>query len=252
MTSTNTRPTRTHQLDVRGQKLSTRTARRYVAVGVRPEPVINNDGSGTLVAYARVVKRSDSQDTARRAALRNEPGRGAVTVVVDLDTGTEVYSPAPARTTGQTLARSLKPGEWIERDGRVERVVRVSPGPSGYVVVRTDHCDRTLAVLAVVERVPAPEATPTPRALTIHGPNLYDQSKGDFRVHDAACSDNQREVRRNGSDQPLTVELTSADAVVDLLYADQLAEGSDRAACMNTIYFAPCCAGFPIRDEDAR
>ena len=34
--------------------------------------------------------------------------------------------------------------------------------------------------------------------LTIHGPNLIDQSKGDFHVHAAGCRDNHREVRMKG------------------------------------------------------
>lgn len=70
-------------IDVRGQKLRTQTQRRYVVVRVRPAA---SEGA----AFARVVKRSDNLETARRVERGYCPSLGAVTVVVDLRTGQEV------------------------------------------------------------------------------------------------------------------------------------------------------------------
>ena len=60
--------------------------------------------------------------------------------------------------------------------------------------------------------------------LTIHGPNLIDQSKGTFHVHTAACRDNQREVRTNGSEDPWTVDVESVQEVVEAVYSDHMDE----------------------------
>jgi len=148
--------TQTHRLVVRGQVVKTRTARRYVVVAVRSEPVVV-DG-GVLVAFAQVERRTDSLETARRVARRGASGRGVGVAIIDTATGAEIDAPAPAPTTGPTLARCLKAGEWIEYRGeRAERVVRVTPGPRGYVHVRTNRCDRTVKNEQPVERVPAPE-----------------------------------------------------------------------------------------------
>ena len=79
--------------------------------------------------------------------------------------------------------------------------------------------------------------------LTIHGPNLNDQSKGSFRVHAAGCADNGREVRRNGSSYPFTDDFASRTEVAALIYADQIAESADDAAAyVSDFHFAPCCA----------
>jgi hypothetical protein len=151
-----TTTTKTHRLVVRGREIKTRTERRYVVVAVRPKPTATE--AGTFVAFARVEKRTDSIETARTVARRYGFANGAFAVVIDTTTGGEIDAPAPAPTTGPTLARALKTGEWISYRGeRVERVVRVTAGPRGYVHVRTDKCDRTVKSETPVERVPAPE-----------------------------------------------------------------------------------------------
>lgn len=72
------------------QTASTRKldAKRYLAVAIRPEPYQGE--RGTYVAYASVVKRTDSLAAANRAAATYEPGPGATTVVIDRVTGAEV------------------------------------------------------------------------------------------------------------------------------------------------------------------
>lgn len=77
--------------------------------------------------------------------------------------------------------------------------------------------------------------------VTIHGPNLHDQSKGDFRVHTEACRDNQKEIRYNGSEGPWTIDADSEQDVAEALYADHIAEGSTTLeGALGSIYFAPC------------
>jgi hypothetical protein len=84
--------------------------------------------------------------------------------------------------------------------------------------------------------------------LTIHGPNLNDQSKGTFRVHAADCRDNRREVVYNGSDSPYTGEFATVEDVAELMYGDHIAEGStDLDAAVADFYFAPCVKGLPNR-----
>jgi len=64
----------------------------------------------------------------------------------------------------------------------------------------------------------------------IHGPNLRDQSKGTFHVHAAGCSDNRKEVLRNGSEYPISLEADSVEAVVVAIYSDHLAEAEGEVA----------------------
>lgn len=87
--------------------------------------------------------------------------------------------------------------------------------------------------------------------VTIHGPNLIDQSKGTFHVHAAGCRDNQREVRTNGSDHPWTLEVDSAQAIVEEVYSDHMAEreaGDPYAGWepyLSDFAFFPCVKGLP-------
>lgn len=82
------RPT-THKLTVRGIPVTTRTPRRYIVVKVRPEPYTTE--AGTYVAFAEVVKRTDSLDAARREERRdNSATFRYFTVVIDTATGDEI------------------------------------------------------------------------------------------------------------------------------------------------------------------
>lgn len=84
-----TTPT-THKLTVRGLAVTTRTPRRFAAIYLRPTAV-TVEGEGTYVAFAEVIKRTDSLATAKAAARRRGFGyHGSFAVVVDLDTGMEV------------------------------------------------------------------------------------------------------------------------------------------------------------------
>lgn len=76
--------------------------------------------------------------------------------------------------------------------------------------------------------------------VTIHGPNLLDQSKGTFHIHTAACRDNDKEIARNGSEHPWTIEADDKHQVVEEVYGDQINEGASYDSCRQDIWFAPC------------
>jgi hypothetical protein len=85
--------------------------------------------------------------------------------------------------------------------------------------------------------------------VTIHGPNLNDQSKGQFHVHTASCRDNRKEVVRNGSEYPITIDVDSVQDVVECMYSDIIAEhvadGDNGIYCnwetyIPEFHFAPC------------
>ncbi|MGB8878614.1 MAG: hypothetical protein WCD11_19980 [Solirubrobacteraceae bacterium] len=88
--------------------------------------------------------------------------------------------------------------------------------------------------------------------VTIHGPNLHDQSKGQFHVHSAGCRDNAREVRMNGSEYPWTLEADSVQAVVEEVYSDHMAEreAGDKWSTwepyLSDFHFPPCLKALPL------
>lgn len=87
--------------------------------------------------------------------------------------------------------------------------------------------------------------------VTIHGPNLADQSQGTFRVHAAECGHNDQEVRLNGSLHPDTQDVDDRRAVVDLVYPDDQfdREPDDYPMYRADFYFCGCCASLPERSE---
>jgi hypothetical protein len=83
--------------------------------------------------------------------------------------------------------------------------------------------------------------------VTIHGPNLFDQSKGDFHVHAADCADNAKEVKHNGSVSPWIIEASSIEDIVRGIYADFI-DGNDRdpwESFSGDVHFAPCVKHLP-------
>lgn len=85
----------------------------------------------------------------------------------------------------------------------------------------------------------------------ICGPNLRDQSKGQFHVHSADC----RDLRLYGPDAalrgevPWFADVTDRAGAVYEVYADQIGEGSPYDACRQDLHFAPCLADLPEGDE---
>ena len=87
--------------------------------------------------------------------------------------------------------------------------------------------------------------------VTIHGPNLRDQSKGTFHVHTAECRDNAREVAHNYSEMPITIELASVIAVVDYIYSDVIRENPESTVdeYVSDFAFYPCTKALPYSTD---
>ena len=124
MTPTSNPTRKPSTITVRGFKVSNRTNRRFSVIAVREQAIYEvressepyaprvcfqpgfrnwtadwdeaeaaRPAEGRIscyVAFADIVKRSDSIDTARKAASRHERGPGCIVVVVDTVTGEEV------------------------------------------------------------------------------------------------------------------------------------------------------------------
>lgn len=98
--------------------------------------------------------------------------------------------------------------------------------------------------------------------VTICGPNLRYQSKGQFHVHAADCADlgNYGPGRKQGGDDKgWTVEATSRFDVADDVYCDNASDYGYEPftdeyedfikSCLSDFHFAPCCADLPVFKE---
>lgn len=114
------------------------------------------------------------------------------------------------------------------------------------------HVTREVALRAAAKMKDEPNRV----AVMVHGPNLRDQSKGQFHVHTIECKDNAKEIRNNGSEYPMKIEVESRLDVVEDVYHDQLNEqpdddnGPNREATKRSwldgeFHFAPCCKSLP-------
>jgi hypothetical protein len=84
------------------------------------------------------------------------------------------------------------------------------------------------------------------------GPNLIDQSKGQFHVHTAGCADLTR------SNEPSyysgwPIEAQSKVEVVEWIYEDIIAENPGHKATdhayMSDVHFFPCTAELPLGES---
>lgn len=82
----------------------------------------------------------------------------------------------------------------------------------------------------------------TSQRVTIVGPNLRDQSKGDFHVHAAGCGDLARDPNLRREDQSWSIDAPSRLAIADAIYEDIIAENPDTTASdyLSSLHFAPC------------
>jgi hypothetical protein len=85
--------------------------------------------------------------------------------------------------------------------------------------------------------------------VTICGPNLNDQSKGQFHAHHADCADLVRGARgpepeyRHG----WTIEAETKIEVADSIYEDHIGEGTmDSGEGLDDVYFFSCCSKLPV------
>jgi hypothetical protein len=89
--------------------------------------------------------------------------------------------------------------------------------------------------------------------VSIIGPNLRDQSKGQFHVHAEGCADIKRMVRREPEyAYPDTFEVTTKMEAVTEVYdpGDFEWDPDDEslAACyLDDLHFFPCCDGLPTK-----
>lgn len=88
--------------------------------------------------------------------------------------------------------------------------------------------------------------------VTIIGPNLRDQSKGQFHVHAAGCRDIARTLLANGQSErdTSTFDFPTREAIVAEWY--DFAYDEDPEGCYLDFWFAPCVASLPrtlIKEE---
>lgn len=84
--------------------------------------------------------------------------------------------------------------------------------------------------------------------VTICGPNLRDQSKGDLHVHAADCGDLRRgAIREPAYHDGWTIEAGSYAEVVQEVYPPEDFNYDPEEAHLyaDTLWFAPCTAGLP-------
>lgn len=100
---------------------------------------------------------------------------------------------------------------------------------------------------------PKPKPVRETIRVTIAGPSLRDQSKGNFEVHAAGCADIAKKAKRDlafADDRTWSMDAASADEVGDEIYADHIAEGSmEPGESTSDCHFAPCCR-FPGTGPD--
>jgi hypothetical protein len=88
----------------------------------------------------------------------------------------------------------------------------------------------------------------------IHGPNLNDQSKGTFHVHERDCLDNKKYGPGRvlgGEDNGWIMNVDSVRDIVVEVYSDHINEQPESEQedyiqdLFNDFYFAPCCSDLP-------
>ena len=79
--------------------------------------------------------------------------------------------------------------------------------------------------------------------VSIHGPNLEDQSKGQYVIHATSCRDNAK-VRHfaGGQVEPFTFDAQSREQCALEVYEDQIEGGEcDIETALADLHFCPCC-----------
>ena len=81
--------------------------------------------------------------------------------------------------------------------------------------------------------------------VTIIGPNLRKQEKGDFHVHHKNCVDIHRDPQGygyNSCEPHLTIEAGNREEVAEVVFSDIIDENPDTTAAdyIGEFHFAPC------------
>jgi hypothetical protein len=83
--------------------------------------------------------------------------------------------------------------------------------------------------------------------VVVIGPNLPDQSRGQYHVHLAGCADigRSRDYRSGeyDADKANPIEVDTLDEAVEYAYGDAIDDGDDVASLRSDMYVFPCAAG---------
>ena len=86
----------------------------------------------------------------------------------------------------------------------------------------------------------------TTQTVLIVGPNLTDQSQGDFHVHEASCKDLHRGQMKDHAPMGWKTTASSKSAIITEIYSDIIAENEGNApydswqGYVSDVHFAPC------------
>lgn len=92
----------------------------------------------------------------------------------------------------------------------------------------------------------------SPVMVSVFGPNLRDQSKGQFHVHAVGCADIARTERRDPAyADPMTIEITCKDDAVLDVYSDFIEHNDCEPieGYRSDLYFFPCCGNLPQTND---
>lgn len=96
------------------------------------------------------------------------------------------------------------------------------------------------------------QPTTTTQPVCIIGPNLLDQSKGQYHVHAAGCADTKKaQYRMHQSDVNHPIAVTSVQECVEYVYADFLDEPEQWEDFASDVYFFPCTETLPYATPTA-
>lgn len=152
---------------------------------------------------------------------------------------------------GETIARETPDGATAEHEigGRAFPI----DAETIRTLARFDAQDLALLndLTALVNTLKLPAAAPAAPApaeqrVTIVGPNLRDQSKGDFVVHAEGCADIAKMARRDPAYRDgWTIATQDFRTIVESVYEDMIDEDTAWTAFTGDIHLAPCCSKLP-------
>lgn len=89
--------------------------------------------------------------------------------------------------------------------------------------------------------------------VVIIGPNLRDQSKGQFRAHERTCRDLDKDMRLTREQPWFFDQAVSRREIVEDLYPPgefEWSDGPDDVGYWDDVWFAPCLKGLPREEKE--
>jgi hypothetical protein len=104
------------------------------------------------------------------------------------------------------------------------------------------HARRTLSAIQAEGLIEDNQPASASQRVVVVGPNLRDQTQGEFHVHAEGCADLKRDPNLKHEDQSWVIEVSSLEEVAAETYADIIAEseGTTAADYLTEFHFAPC------------